>query len=158
MSSIFGGSKQKQQSSSSNRAYDAINSSFSPLLKNAATGINAYNALLNGDTSGFDTYKQNAGYDFQADQGSRGITGNAAAAGLLRSGSTGKALANYGANLNNQFYNNYMDKLLQQAQLGFTAGNSLTAAGQTAQSSGSSKSKPGIGGLIGSVASGIAAG
>jgi hypothetical protein len=158
MSKIFGGSKSTQTSTSSNRAYDTVNQSLSPLIGMAGTGANALQALLTGDRSGFDAYKGATGYDAIAEQGSRGITGNAAAGGLLRSGSTGKALQAFGTNLQNTFANNYMDRLLQQAGLGFNAANALTAAGNTASSTGTSKSKPGLGGLIGGFASGIAGG
>ncbi len=149
MGGLFGGSKSK----TSNQAFGTLNSAFSPLLGNAATGAQSLAALLNGDTSGFDKYKQATGFDATAEAGSRGITGNAAASGLLRSGSTGKALQNYGQNIQQTFANNYMDKLLQQAQLGFNAGGILAQAGQTSKS----KSKGGLGGMLGSVASGIAA-
>ncbi len=153
MGGIFGGSKSKQ--TSSNQAYGTINQAVSPALSNISTGTNAANAFLSGDMSGFNQYKNNTGFDFQADQGSRGITGNAAAGGLLRSGGTGKALANFGANINQQFADNYFQKLLQQAGLGMQAGQLLAGAGQT--STGTSKSKPGLGGLIGGAGSLIAA-
>ena len=153
MSSIFGGSKQRQNSS--NQAYGAVSGAMAPIMGNAATGSNALAALLSGDTTGFDAFKRATGFDAMAEQGSRGITGNAAAGGLLRSGSTGKALSAFGNNIQNTFANSYMDKLLQQAGLGFNAANAMTAAGS--QSSGSSKSKPGIGGFLGQLASGVAA-
>lgn len=153
MSSIFGGSKQK--SSSANQAYGGINSAFSPLYSNAAEGSNALSALLGGDASGLNRFKAMTGYDAAAEQGSRGITGNAAAGGLLRSGSTAKALTSYGAGLNNQFANNYMDRLLAQAGLGFQAGNLVGGAGQTSTSSG--KSNEGMGGFLGSMIGAVAA-
>lgn len=157
MGSIFGGSKQKSQSTSYNKAYDQINQTFSPLTGMAAQGGNALSALLSGDTSGFNAYKNATGFDAMAESGSRGITGNAAASGLLRSGSTGKALQSFGSNLSQQFADNYMNKLLSQAQLGFNAGNLITQAGQVGQSTSKGKSKNGIGGLIGSGLSAVAA-
>lgn len=149
MGSIFGGSKQKSTSTSYNKAYDQINQEFSPLTGLAAQGGNALSALLSGDTSGFNAFKAVTGFNPQMEQGSRGITGNAAASGLLRSGSTGKALQSFGNNLQQSFADNYINKLLSQAQLGFNAGNLITQAGQVGQSNSSSKSKPGLGGLIG---------
>lgn len=164
-STIFGGpSKQSststQQSSSSNRAYDALNTAFSPLFGNAAAGSNAIAALFGGDTSGFDTFKRNTGFNAAVEQGSRGITGNAAASGLLRSGSTARSLQNYGNQMQNQYYNNYMDRLFQQANLGFQAGNLVSGAGNIFSSSGTSTStgtgaSGGIGGFLGSALSGI---
>lgn len=157
MSKLFGGSKSGSSSSSSNRAYGAVSGAMNPLLGQAGTGANALAALLGGDTTGFDAYKKATGFDAMAEQGSRGITGNAAAGGLLRSGSTGKALQTFGQNLQDQFAGSYMDRLLQQAGIGFNAANAMTGAGATSQSTQKSKSKPGIGGLLGaglSIASG----
>lgn len=162
-STIFGGSKQSststQNSSSSNRAYDSLNTAFSPLFANAASGSDAIAALFGGDTSGFDTFKRNTGFNAAAEQGSRGITGNAAASGLLRSGSTARSLQNYGNQMQNQYYNNYLDRLFQQANLGFQAGNLVSGAGNVSQSTGTSTSKggssPGIGGFLGTALGGI---
>tara|TARA_Y100001968_G_C19418968_1_gene750632 strand:+ start:714 stop:1097 length:384 start_codon:yes stop_codon:yes gene_type:complete len=124
----------------------------------AGTGANALQALLSGDMSGFNSFKDATGFDAVAEQGSRGITGNAAAKGMLRSGPTAKGLQAFGTNLQNTYANNYMDRLLQQAGLGFNAANSLTAAGGQNTSTGTSKSKPGLGGFIGGAMSGIAGG
>ena len=142
---IFGGEKQK--ASSQNQAYGALNQAFSPLFGQAANGANALTALLNGDSSGFNTYKNMTGFDAAMQAGSRGITGNAAANGLLRSGSTGKALVNYSNQMQNQSYQDYFNNLLGQAGLGFQAGNLVSGAGQTSQSSGSKK--PGISKFLG---------
>lgn len=152
MSSIFGGSKSKN--SSSNQAYGDILSNYGGLQGTAATGTNALSALLGGDASGFNAYKQATGFDAAAKQGSQGITGNAAAAGLLRSGSSSKALQSYGDNIQNQYAGQYMNGLMNQANLGFQAGSLISGAGQ--QSSGSSSSKPGIGKFIGQAATGAA--
>lgn len=153
MGALFGGSKQK--STSSNRAFDSLNASMSPIISQTGQSINAVNALLGGDASGFNKFKQATGYDWQAEQGSRGITGNAAARGLLRSGSTGKALTDYGVNLQNKFSNDYLEKLLGIGGMGLNAAGILANAGQT--SSSTSKSKPGLGGFLGQIGSGIAA-
>lgn len=153
MGSIFGGSKQK--SSSSNQAFGQIRDTFTPLTENAATGSNALSALLSGDASGFNAFKGATGFDAAAEYGSRGVTGNAAAKGLLRSGSTSKGLQAFGQMLQNQYAGNYMDKLLGQANLGYQAGSLISGAGQTSKSSG--KQKNGLGGFLGAAASGVAA-
>lgn len=153
MSGIFGGKKSK--SVSDNKAYDSINQNFGGLQGMAGTGANALQSLLSGDASGFNKYKDATGFDFAADQGSRGITGNAAAGGLLRSGSTGKSLVSFGNNLQQQFAGNYMDRLMGQADMGFKAGGLLSQAGQ--QTKQSSREKPGIGGFLGQIGGGIAA-
>jgi len=90
-----------------------------------------------------------------AEEGSRGITGNAAANGLLRSGSTGKSLVNYGNQLQQTFAGNYMDRLLAQAGLGLQAGQLIASAGNV--SKGKSSSKKGLGGFLGTVGAGVAA-
>lgn len=156
MSRILGGSKQKHTSTTSNQAFDTINQAFSPMLSQGVAGANALSALLGGDTSGLRQYQNATGFDAAAEAGSRGITGNAAASGLLRSGGTGKALQAFGQDLQNQYTNQYIDRLLQQANLGLNAGGLLANAGQQHTSQGKSSSKKGLGGLIGAAASGVA--
>lgn len=141
MGSIFGGSK----SSSSNKAYGTINSAFSPLLNYASKGASGIASLLGGDSSGLNAYKNAVGYDATAKMGSQGITGNAAANGLLRSGSTGKSLTSYGNTLSNQYANDYLSKLGTLAGLGMNAGSLLSNAGSTSTSSQS----PNLAGLLG---------
>lgn len=141
---LFGGKKSKETSNSYNKSYDQINSTFSPLTGQAATGANALSALLSGDSSGFDKYKAATGFDASAEAGSRGITGNAAAAGLLRSGSTGKALEAYGTDLQNQYAQSYLSNLFNQANLGLGAGQLIAGAGQVSNSTSKSSEKPGI--------------
>lgn len=157
MGGIFGGSKSKQKSKSSNQAYGYIKDTFSPLTQYAGTGAESLSALLGGDSTGFDAYKRATGFDAMAEQGSRGITGNAAAGGLLRSGSTAKGLQEYGNNIQNQYVQQYMQQLLGLSGLGMGAGQLISGAGGVNKSSGSSNNKSGIGGLVGGVASGIAA-
>lgn len=151
MSKLFGS---PSKGTSSNQAYGSVSGAMNPLLGQAGTGANALQAMLSGDTSGFDAYKKATGFDAMAEQGSRGITGNAAAGGLLRSGSTGKALQSFGNKMQDQFAGSYMDRLLQQAGIGFNAANAMTGAGAQSTQTGA---KPGIGGLLGagmSIASG----
>src|SRR3546814_16023447 len=119
MSSVFGGSKQK--SSSSNRAFDSINKSFSPLFSQATDSANEIGSFLGGDTSGFNLFKKATGFDAASETGSRGITGNAAAGGLLRSGSTSKALQAFVNEMQNPYANDYPTNLLHKANLGFNS-------------------------------------
>jgi hypothetical protein len=133
---IFGGKK----SSTSNKSYNELNSAFSPITSQAGTGADALSALLGGDATGFNNYKAATGFDGAAEAGSRGITGNAAASGLLRSGSTGKALEAYGTGLQNQYAQSYLGNLFNQANLGLDAGKVISGAGQTSTSS----EKPGL--------------
>lgn len=157
MGGILGGSKQKSTSKSSNQAFGTINNAFSPLLGYASEGASGLSALLGGDTSGLDKYRQATGFNTQLGQGLQGITNAGAAKGLLRSGATGQGLVRYGNELSQQSAGNYMDRLLGLAGLGNTAGSILTGAGQVSDSSSSGKSKKGIGGVLGSAAGAIAA-
>jgi len=153
---LTGGSKSKSTSTAENQAYGLLKDQFSPMLGQANTGSNALSALLSGDLSGLNAYKKATGFDAMAEAGSRGITGNAAASGLLRSGSTGKALQAYGNQVQGQAANSYMDRLLQQANLGFQAGGLLAGAGNKSTQESSSKKKDGLGGLMGSAMSAFA--
>lgn len=150
MSSVFGGSKSK----SGNKAYGDISNALKPTLGYVSQGGDAISQLLGGDATGFNKYKDATGFDWQAEQGSRGITNNAAANGLLRSGSTSKSLVNYGNNIQNQFAGSFLDKLLGLAGLGTQSAGVLSNAGQFSKS----KTKPGLGGFLGALASGGAAG
>lgn len=160
MSKIFGGSKSSSQqtSISNNKAYGTVSNAFSPLLSNAATGINAYNKMMGGDTSGFDAYKNATGYDFAMDRGIGNITGSAAGTGMVRSGAAAKALQSFGSGLQNQYANSYLDKLMNQANLGFQASDAITNAGNYNYSQGTSQSKSneGIAKFVGQIASAAA--
>ena len=170
MSFLTGGSKQKSQSTSQststsgNQAFDFLKNEFSPLTNAATDAYSAIRDLLNGNSSGFDTFKRLAGFNTQAQQGAQGITSNAAARGLLNSGSTGKALVSYGTDLGNQYYQNYLNDLFNQANLGYQAGNLISGAGQygtsnsTAQSTSKGSSTGGLAALFVKAASAGAAG
>jgi hypothetical protein len=110
--------------------------------------------LLSGDASGFNSYKDATGFNQLLQEGSRGITGNAAAGGLLRSGGTGKALVNYGNTMQNQYAGNYMQQLLGLSGLGLNAGQLIAGAGDVREAKSSSKEKPGLGKFIGTALTG----
>jgi hypothetical protein len=154
MSGIFGGSKKREVSENVNRTW--LNDIFG---QQAQTGVDATNSamsLLQGDATGFDRFKDAVGFDWQAERGSRGITGNAAARGLLRSGPTGQALVEYGNQIQNQFANQYLQQLLGVSQAGLGAGGILEGAGRRSESN--AREKPGIGKFIGQIGSGFAGG
>jgi len=151
MGGIFGG---PAKSKTSNQAYGTLKDAFSGALPFTQQGGNAMMALLGGDSSGFDKFKQATGFDFLSKQGSQGITGNAAARGLLRSGGTGKALMDYGAGMQNKYANDYLSQLLGVGNLGLGAGGLLAQAGQKTKSGGGGKS--GLGNALGTGASLVA--
>jgi hypothetical protein len=161
MSSIFGGSQQQSQStsSSSNQAYPYLQQA---LGGNVSNGSNAGNQLasmlgLNGtpaQATGFNNFRNSTGYQFGLNQGIQSITGNAATQGLLNSGSTLKALDTYGQNYANTQYGNYTSMLQNLLSGGNTSASVIGGAGNVynSQSTGSGSSNGGgIGGAIGSL-------
>lgn len=104
-----------------------------------------------GAQQGYKNYLQMAGYAPAMAQLSKNVTGQGAAAGLLNSGATAKALQTQGANLNNSYFNNYLQQLSGLSGLGLQAGGLVANTGQQSQgqSTGSSPS------TLGSIASGV---
>lgn len=150
ISSLFGGSQQKENQSSSNRAFDLLSN---PLQSEVQGGSNVFNQLTSTLGQGFDAYKKNAGYDFALNRGNDAITGNAAAHGLLNSGSTDKALATFETGLGSQTYNNYLDRLQGAAGIGNQAGQVLDGAGNVSTGSSSGSNNKGLLGNLSPLAS-----
>jgi hypothetical protein len=147
---LFGGSKQK--SSSDNQAFGTINSALAPTLGFVKAGGQGAQDLLSGNSSGFDAFKRAIGFDAMAERGSRGVTNNAAAGGLLRSGSSGMALQRYGQELQNETASDYLSQLFSLAGLGNQSAGVLSNAGQRSSSSGNTSSG-GLGKALGKAAS-----
>ena len=120
---LFGGSKSR----SDNQAYPTVAPLLTPALR---TGTNALNRLEGELAGGFDDFKKKAGFNFQMGEGLRGITGSNAAAGLLRSGKTGRDVARFGAGLNSTMYGNYLNQIGKIGELGAGFGQMLIGAGQ----------------------------
>lgn len=123
------------------------------------TGATANMASLLGvggdPMAGYNNYLQLAGYGPAMTQLSRQITGQGAASGLLRSGATAGALQTRGAELNNQFFNNYLQQLAGLSGLGLQAGGLVANTGQ--KSTGfSTGGGPSTAGTIASTLGGIA--
>ena len=140
LSSIFGGS----QSQSSNQNNGLVTGNAQGTVNNGQTANNYLTSLLTGTgntaaaNSGYQNYLQQAGYAPAMKQLSRSVTGQGAAAGLLNSGADVTALQNQGAQLNNQFFNNYLQGLGSLSGQGLQANSTISGAGQT--SSGSNNS------------------
>ena len=116
----------------------------------AANGI----AQGGGAQAGYNSYLQNAGYAPAMRQLSQGITGQGAASGLLQSGSTAKALQTKGAELNQSFFNNYLQQLAGLSGLGLQAGGLVANTGNKQTSTGGSPSTLGsIASTVGGIAS-----
>lgn len=147
MGFLTGGSR----SSSGNQAYGFLRDQFSPFISTGAGANNAIAALLGvgGDPAAqqnaFNTFRNSTGYQFQLDQGNNAITSSAAARGLLNSGSALKAREKYGQGLASNYFSQYLNQLGGLTQNSLAAGNLIGGAGATS----SSKSSPGLGGIIG---------
>lgn len=102
---------------------------------------NAINQLLTSggqNNPAFQNYLNSTGYNFQLQQGTGAISGNAASKGILNSGAAAKALQGYGQNLASTTFNNYLGQLGglgamqgQQAQQGINAAGMVGQAGTT---------------------------
>jgi hypothetical protein len=112
--------------------------------------------LLSGNSAGFDAFKRATGFDALAERGSRGVTNNTAASGLLRSGASGMALQRYGQELQNLTANNYLSQLAGLGNMGLGAANVIGQAGAR-NVSGGTNSTGGLGKALGKIASSIAA-
>jgi len=106
--------------------YAAEQANLNPFILSGQSANNELGGLLglNGNTNAqnaFDTFRKSSPYQFQLDQGLKGIaTENAAQYG---SGATAKALNNYAQGMAGTSLNNYM------AQLGFLNNSGQSAAG-----------------------------
>lgn len=102
------------------------------------------NALLGiGDGSGgggfdqqaaqdaFQNYQKSTGYQFRLNEGMGAISQNSAAAGLLNSGATAKALMQYGQNIGSAEFGNYLNYLGATEQTGLEAAANVASQGQS---------------------------
>lgn len=157
MSTVFGGSKSSGTSQSGNTNNGLLTSALSPALSSVSSGVNALGNLLglNGagnQNAGFNQYKDSAGYKFTMDSGSRAITDNNAANGMLRSGATLKSLTRYGEGVGQQYLADYMKNLLGMATVGTQAAGVLSDSGKYSNSTQNSSSKNGMGSFLGALA------
>lgn len=148
----------KSSSTSYNRNNDLIKSTYGGSMTQGTGAMTNIASLLGvgGDArGGFNNYLQLAGFAPAMRQLSQNITGQGAAAGILNSGSTAKALQSRGAELNQQFFNNYLQQLAGLAGLGLQAGGLVTNAGQYSKGT-STGGGPSTLGSIASTIGGIA--
>lgn len=82
----------------------------------------------------FQTYQDSTGYQFRLGQGMDAITGSRAARGLLDSGSTLKALNDYGQGMGSAEFSNYLSQLTGQQDIGLNAAYNVASQGQSAGS------------------------
>lgn len=105
--------------------------------------------------AGLNNYLQLAGFAPAMRQLSQGVVGQGAAAGLLNSGSTAKALQTRGTELNSQMTNNYLQQLLGLSGQGLQAGGLVANTGQKSTST-STGGGPSTFGSVASTVGGIA--
>ena len=134
-----------------------ITSTYGGQMNQGVGATNYLSALLTrqGDTAGanagYNNYLQMAGYAPAMREMTRGTIGMQAAGGLLNSGSTQRALQSRGAEINQGFYNNYLQQLSGLSGLGLQAGGLVANAGQR-----STEGSPSTLGSIASTVGGIA--
>jgi hypothetical protein len=150
----------KAKSSSLNVNNDLIKSTYGGVMNEGVGATNFLSALLTGTgntagaNSAYNNYLQMAGYAPAMRQLSQQITGQGAASGLLRSGATANALLTRGTELNQSFYNNYLQQLAGLSGLGLQAGGLVANTGQKSTSTGGGPSTAAsIASTIGGIAS-----
>lgn len=155
VSSIFGGSSKKSQSTSQSGNYNnsLITNALSPALGYVTSGGNALSALLGlgGNTeaqnAAFQNYKNSTGYQAALQGGTDAITNAQFAKGLGNSGATLKALTKYGTGLADQYSQNYISNLLGLAGVGTGAGQLIGSAGQYSTGQSTDRGSSSSGGL-----------
>lgn len=105
------------------------NGTFTPGVSGGSAGGGATPA---GGDPRYAGFFASPDYQFRTDEGSRAITGNAAAKGLLDSGDLGKGLINYAGQSASQEFGNWYNRIASLAGVGQTATNATTQAGQNA--------------------------
>lgn len=143
--------KPKTVSTPTNQFAGQINTAYSPQIAQGNQSTNMLSQLLGvgGDPDeAWSQYKEKAGYAPALSALQQGVTNGGAAAGLLNSGSTQKALLKQGANLDSSMFNNFLQSLAGVSGLGLQAGNLVSNAGNvqnSQQSSTGSKILSGLG-------------
>lgn len=139
---------------STNQNFKLLNKTYTPQAEAGVGATNYLSSLLTGQgdvgaaQQGWQGYQNMAGYAPAMAEMTRGVTGTAAARGLLRSGSTGQAYLREGQKLNQQMFGNYLEGLGGLAGIGNEAGSIMANVGGGHQDS----MRKSTAGTIGSVA------
>lgn len=112
-----------QQTASAGAGYTVQQPGGGNAFDNSAAGI------AGRQQNAFSTFRQDPGYQWSVDQGSRALQNSAAARGVLNSGATAKALTTFGQGLADQQYGNYFSRLQSLAGIGQSATNATQQAG-----------------------------
>lgn len=137
----------KTQEDSANRALDLQQATIAQARADAAPWLNAgkqalaqFQGELGLSSTGADgkpfvsQFQETPGYQFQVDQGEKGVMNHFAALGMKNSGAALKALTSFRSGLADQEYGNYLGRLsglagVGQNQVNETNAQSLTSAG-----------------------------
>lgn len=100
----------------------------------AGNELNAFLGLdgTSGQDQAYSDYLNSTGEKFQLDQGSAAIDANASTSGLLKSGSTLKALDKYGQNVASTYSQNYLSDLATQQSAGAQAAGTNVSSNSAA--------------------------
>lgn len=132
------------QSSSQNVAFPQLQQTYSPMTQQGVGASQQLGALLGlgGDqgaaNQAFQNFQNSSGFQNILQNAMRGVSGNAAARGLLNSGSTARALQDRASQLGQQSFGNYLQQLQGLSGQGLQAGSLISGAGQQSTSQGSS--------------------
>lgn len=166
MSAIFGGSKQKSQSTqqSGNSAYPYTQQAFAPMVDTGNQASSFLSRLLGlGGSSEADEalqqYKDSTGYKTTMDSGVQAISQAGLTSGSFNSGRTLKRLTQFGQDTSQKYLDGFLAKLFGLTENGLNAGRTIAGAGQysTGQSTSSGSSNNGMGNFLGSIIGGAAA-
>jgi hypothetical protein len=139
INNLFGGGSSKQMDKALDFAKDVYKENkamATPWVTGGGDAFNSYNSFLTGagQEDAFQKYLQSGDYEFTTKQGMEAINQNMAAKGLLNSGSTLKALTQWGQDNAMKYRENYMDRLLQSAGIGAgVMGNLMGASNNSSE-------------------------
>ena len=140
INSLFGGGSNKQMDKAldfTKDVYKENKAMATPWVTGGGNAYNTYNSFLTGgpgQEAAFQNYLNSGDYKFATQQGMEAINQNMAAKGLLSSGSTLKALTQWGQENAMKYRENYMDRLLQSAGIGAgVMGNLMGVSNDSAQ-------------------------
>jgi hypothetical protein len=117
--------------------YNSNKALAQPYITSGNTAETALNGFLGlgGDPTAtqtaFQNYLNSTGYQFNLNQGLDAVQQSKAASGLLNSGSTLKALDQFGTNEANQYGQQYVGNLQNTVATGAGAANALAGEGET---------------------------
>jgi hypothetical protein len=112
------------------KTYDQARTDAAPWMKHGRDALSLYMKEMTGGGS---LFRQQPGYQFQVQEGEKGVRNNLAALGMKNSGAALKALTRFRTGLADQSYGTYMDRLSNLAGAGGNAVSNINSTGsQTA--------------------------